>query len=114
MKRFDNLIAVLVCDTEGATIAKVINEQKGESLLQCNFLLQNLISCSENVAKLELGECKKIACQYDEFQMVTFYKDKLVVTLIANNQIETGTLMSLEGEFKAICDAVLSEIKNII
>lgn len=82
--------------------------------MQCNFLLQNLISCSENVVKLELGECKKIACQYDEFQMVTFYKDKLVVTLIANNQIETGTLMSLEGEFKTICDVLLSEIKNLI
>lgn len=66
------------------------------------------------MAKLELGECKKIACQYDEFQMVTFYKEKLVVTLIANNQIETGTLMSLEGEFKAICDALQSEIRHIV
>ena len=72
-----------------------------------------MISCNENVSKLELGDCKRIACQYDDYQLVTFYKDKIVITLIANNQIETGMLMSLESEFKIICDALQNEIKGL-
>lgn len=81
--------------------------------MQKNFLLQNLISCSENVAKLELGECKRIACQYDDFQMVNFYKDRIIITLIANNQMEMGTLLALEGEFKIITDVLANEMKGL-
>jgi len=90
----------------------VINEVKGEALSQRSLMLQNLTTCSENVCKLELGECKRIACQYEDYQTVIFYRNKLVVTLIANNQIETGTLMSLENEFAIICDALQAEIPN--
>lgn len=81
--------------------------------MQKNFLLQNLISCSENVAKLELGECKRIACQYDDFQMVNFYKDRIIITLISNNQMEMGTLLALEGEFKIISDVLANEMKGL-
>ena len=84
-----------------------------QSQQQQNFQLQNLISCSENIPKLELGECRRIMAQYTDYQLVTFYKDLLVVTLIATNQIEIGTLLTLEGEFQTICDAINPEIADL-
>lgn len=131
-KNYIDLVAVLICDCEGASVLKrivelmifikkldlysnflVISDNHVNNLQQGNFMMQKLISCSENVCKLELGECKRIVSQFDDYQMVTFFKDRLVVTLIGNNQIETGTLISLESEFKTICDTIQAEIKGI-
>ncbi|KAJ6224828.1 hypothetical protein RDWZM_003373 [Blomia tropicalis] len=112
-KNYIDLVAVLICDCEGASVLKLISDNHVNNLQQGNFMMQKLISCSENVCKLELGECKRIVSQFDDYQMVTFFKDRLVVTLIGNNQIETGTLISLESEFKTICDTIQAEIKGI-
>lgn len=87
------------------------NELKNDQLCQQNFSTQNLASCIENVLKIELGNLNVIQIQYDDYQIVKFVKNKLMIAIFATNQIETGTLISLKGEFDIIGDSLQEFIK---
>lgn len=79
---------------------------KNDPLLQKCFHTQNLVSCIESVLKLELGNLDVIHVQYDDYQIVKFLKQNLVISIFANNEIETGALISLTGEFDIISESL--------
>jgi len=75
-------------------------------------LSSNFTTGVEQGGKLGIGVCKTIVSHYDNYQIVHFNKDKLIVALIAYNLTNTGLLLSLENEFDIICNEFRQCVDN--
>lgn len=53
---------------------------------------------------------RTMTCQYENYQVISFTKEKIMVVLIANNKANTGMLLALENEFDGTCE----ELKKIV
>jgi hypothetical protein len=82
----------------------VTNEISCDISSRPSFLSSNFTTGVEQGSKLGIGLCTTIVSQYDNYQIVHFNKDKLIVALIAFNTTNTGMLLSLENEFDIICN----------
>lgn len=87
----------------------MINDTKPDPFCQRvrNLLSQKLISCIENIPKLELGAAEKIHLEFEDYQLVKFMRNpKLIVTVVASTLLDTGSLFSLENEVAVISGAL--------
>lgn len=133
-KKINGLIAVIVTDKEGVPLIKglstdcldsspptdptlvvvaVVNEASDPNASsRPTFLSSNFTTGVEQAGKLGIGMCQTIVSHYQNYQIVHFNKDKLIVALIANNSTNTGVLLALENEFDIICTELRQCVDN--
>jgi len=103
------LQAIVITDRDGVALIKASNELAPEFSMRPAFLVSAVIT-SEQCSKLGSGKCKAITCFYDNYQVVHFNKNPLLVTLIASVNANTGMIQALEPQF----EPVLTELKKVV
>lgn len=85
------------------------NELTPDLALRPSFLSATT-STNEQAGKLGMGKCKTVICEYGNYQVIHFNKSPIMVTLIANNDANTGLLIALENQF----ESVVQELRKIV
>lgn len=84
----------------------MINDLKSDTLGQRNFATQKITACIENVNKFELGRMQRVTLEYEDYHVFILNTMKLIITLVGNNNLDWGTLLSFENELCSICDVL--------
>lgn len=110
LNHIPGLLAVLIIDRDGVPLIETHRDLAPELAMQAPALSMTVLA-AEQVAKLGFGKCNTICCDYENYQIVTFNKlpTSLVVTLIAESNVNVGMLLSLSQDF----DPVLNELRKI-
>jgi len=97
------LLGVLITDREGVPLIRANHESAPELAMRPASL--STISCAaERANKMGLGLTEFITCQYENYTLINFNYDPLVVTLVADSKANIGLLIDLKEEFSPIVD----------
>ncbi|RWS10101.1 hypothetical protein B4U79_08212 [Dinothrombium tinctorium] len=103
------LQAIVITDRDGVALIKVNSELAPELSMRPAFLASTVVT-SEQCSKLGSGKCKAITCFYENYQVVHFNKNPLLITLIASINANTGMIKALETQFEPI----LTDLKKVV
>ncbi|XP_077999357.1 ragulator complex protein LAMTOR3-A-like [Glandiceps talaboti] len=109
LNRVDGLHAIVVSDRDGVPVIKVAKETAPELVLRPGFLATFGMATDQG-SKLGLSKNKNIICMYSTYQVVQCNKLPLVVSMVAEQDTNTGLLLNLEKDF----DEVLQDLKTAI
>ncbi|KAG1658558.1 Ragulator complex protein LAMTOR3-B [Nymphon striatum] len=100
----EGLHAVVVTDRDGVPILKECNELTPELSTRPGFLSTFSI-LTEQGGKLGLGKNNRVVCIYDNFQVINFNKETIMIILIASTSANIGALMNMEEKLNdVVCD----------
>ncbi|KNC87352.1 hypothetical protein SARC_00542 [Sphaeroforma arctica JP610] len=98
--RTPGLLAVVLTDRDGVILEQVRTGLPDTALTP--GMLSALSITSEQAGKLGCGRNKRAAALYSDFQVVHFNLLPLIVSLFATSDANTGVLLDLEDEIKAV------------
>ncbi|XP_062519767.1 ragulator complex protein LAMTOR3-like [Corticium candelabrum] len=105
----EGLEAIVVTDKDGIPIAKASSGSVPQLALKPAFL-STFAMASEQANKLGLSQNKSIICMYSGHQLVQFNYHPVVVSLIAQESANTGSLLAVENEIQR----ALAELRNAV
>uniref|UniRef100_A0A6G1S8A7 Ragulator complex protein LAMTOR3-B n=1 Tax=Aceria tosichella TaxID=561515 RepID=A0A6G1S8A7_9ACAR len=108
IKSIPGFLAILIIDRDGVPLIEVHQDLAPELAMQASALSLTVLA-ADQVSKLGFGKNNTICCEYENYQVVTFNKSSLIITLIADSSANTGMLLALNSDF----DGVLNELRKI-
>lgn len=105
----DGLHSILITDRDGVPVISVSDEKAPELAMRASFL-STFGMATDQGSKLGLGKNKTLISMYSSYQVVQMNKLPLVVSFIANNDCDTGHILSLESKI----DPILQNLKNVV
>ncbi|KAI9098089.1 Ragulator complex protein LAMTOR3 [Phlyctochytrium arcticum] len=101
LERTEHLKAVMVSDKDGVIIAKAINPELSDDILEPAFSATFSVA-SDQTGKLGFGKNTMIMSTFDEDQVVQFNHFPLVLTLLASLDASSGTIRMLIDAGKSL------------
>jgi mitogen-activated protein kinase kinase 1 interacting protein 1 len=96
----DGLEAIIVTDKDGVPVAKANTTSVPPLVLKPGFL-STFASATEQAGKLGLSQNRSIICMYSGHQLIQFNHHPVVVTLLARESANTGSLLGIEQELQS-------------
>ncbi|XP_077554045.1 ragulator complex protein LAMTOR3-like isoform X2 [Haemaphysalis longicornis] len=109
ISRVHGLLAIAFTDGDGVPLIKVAADGAPRHALRPSFLAMVSIAISRG-HKMGLGKCNKMTTCYSNFQLVSFNRPPVLITLIGSSTANTGMMLNLEAELSEISET----LKNIV
>ena len=110
IKDVPGLEGIAITDRDGVPVIKSCSKDLSIEQVLKPSLLAATASSADQGAKLGIGRCLSVICEYDHYQVVSLNKSPFVVTLIANKNACTGLLLALQDSL----DPVIQELTRVI
>ncbi|KAM7305985.1 ragulator complex protein LAMTOR3 [Ixodes scapularis] len=111
MSRVQGLQAIVFTDREGVPLIKACTESAPEHALRGSFLATVGMAMSQG-NKLGLGKCNKMVSSYGNYQVVSFNRHPLTITLVASSTANTGMILNLEEDLTTISQSLRSVVET--
>lgn len=111
MSRVQGLQAIVFTDRDGVPLIKASTEGVPEHSLRPGFLATVGMAMSQG-NKLGLGKCNKMVSSYGNYQVVSFNRHPLTITLVASSSANTGMILNLEDDLTAISQSLRSVVET--
>lgn len=105
ISRVQGLQAIVFTDGDGVPLIKAAADGAPQHALRPSFLAMVNMAISRG-HKMGLGKCNKMTTCYSNFQLVSFNRPPVLITLIGNSTANTGMMLNLEEELSEISEAL--------
>ncbi|XP_077513519.1 ragulator complex protein LAMTOR3-like isoform X5 [Amblyomma americanum] len=104
------LQAIVFTDRDGVPLIKAATDSAPEHALRPGFLATVGMAMSQG-NKLGLGKCNKMVSSYSNYQVVSFNRHPVTITLVASSSANTGMILNLEEELNTVSQTLRSVVE---
>eukprot|EP00190_Bangiopsis_sp_CCMP1999_P000176 CAMPEP_0198728938 /NCGR_PEP_ID=MMETSP1475-20131203/12346_1 /TAXON_ID= ORGANISM="Unidentified sp., Strain CCMP1999" /NCGR_SAMPLE_ID=MMETSP1475 /ASSEMBLY_ACC=CAM_ASM_001111 /LENGTH=144 /DNA_ID=CAMNT_0044491437 /DNA_START=53 /DNA_END=487 /DNA_ORIENTATION=+ len=112
LQKVTGLIAAVITDLEGVTLAWAIREDSEERLEDLVRSTEEASIAAEQADKLNMGRSKYIVVNSGEAVLVYFISPLLLTKLVAEKSVNTGMLVALEDDVRALSNDLVEVLKE--
>ncbi|XP_065294375.1 ragulator complex protein LAMTOR3 isoform X1 [Dermacentor albipictus] len=110
ISRVQGLQAIVFTDRDGVPLIKAATDGAPEHALRPGFLATVGMAMSQG-NKLGLGKCNKMISSYGNYQVVSFNRHPVTITLVASSSANTGMILNLEEELNTVSQTLRSVVE---
>uniref|UniRef100_G3MMW3 Roadblock/LAMTOR2 domain-containing protein n=1 Tax=Amblyomma maculatum TaxID=34609 RepID=G3MMW3_AMBMU len=110
ISRVPGLQAIVFTDRDGVPLIKAATDSAPEHALRPGFLATVGMAMSQG-NKLGLGKCNKMVSSYSNYQVVSFNRHPVTITLVASSSANTGMILNLEEELNTVSQTLRSVVE---
>lgn len=110
ISRIQGLQAIVFTDRDGVPLIKAAADGVPEHALKPGFLATVGMAMSQG-NKLGLGKCNKMISAYGNYQVVSFNRHPVTITLVATSTANTGMILNLDEELSTISQTLRSVVE---